>query len=148
MYLLLNSTVRPLIHLVKGAVRTGVYVGVSFSAVFTAWLLIANRVLVPETLAVWRNVAATCLLGVIAAIPVVRYLRSPSEMVLSSMLAWGIFALTYGGLCLEFSQLNQYYSVSQIFVLGAVVYLLFATLAWVGTIVWRVRAAHSSHPRH
>jgi hypothetical protein len=33
-------------------------------------------------------------------------------------------------------------------VLGAVVYLLGATISWIGTIIWRVRAADISHPHH
>jgi hypothetical protein len=127
--------------------RTGVYVGVSLSVVFTAWLLAANRLPAFERLAVPRNIAAACLLGAIATIPVLRFFRAPSEMWLSSVVAWGIFTLTYGTLCLEFPMLDQYYSTFHVFVLGAVVYLLLATLSWIGTIVWRVRA-HSSQARH
>jgi len=130
------------------AVRTGVYVGLAFSFVFTAWLLVANRVPAFDGLAVPRNIIAACLLGLIACIPVLRFFRLPAEMLLSSVIAWGIFTLTYGSLCLKFSLLDQHYSTVEVFVLGAVVYLLLATLSWIGTIIWRVRAAHSSHPRH
>jgi len=31
------------------------------------------------------------------------------------------------------------------FVLGAVAYLLFATLSWIGMIVWRARASQGTH---
>jgi len=130
----------------SAAVRIGVCAGVSLSLVFTAWLVIANRVPFLEPLAVARNFVATSLLLALASIPVFRFLRSPAEMLLSSVLAWGILTLTYGALCLQFSLLDQYYSTTEIFVLGMVVYLLFATLSWIGTIIWRVRA--SSHPRH
>jgi len=128
------------------AVRTGVYAGVSLSIIFTAWLVIANRVPFLEPVAVVRNFVATSLLLLVASVPVLRFLRSPAEMLLSSVLAWGILTLTYGSLCLEFSLLDQYYSTFEIFVLGMVVYLLVATLCWIGTIIWRVRT--SSHPRH
>jgi hypothetical protein len=138
-----------LVSLFRGAaVRTGLYTGVSLSLVFTSWLVIANRMPFLEPLAVTRNVAATILLTMIACIPVVRFFRSPSELLLSSMLAWGMFTLVYGSLCIKFTLLDQYYSTLQIFVLGAVIYLLLATLFWIGTIIWRVRATHSSHPRH
>ena len=130
----------------SAAVRTGVYAGVCLSLIFTAWLVIANRIPFLEPLAVVRNFIATSLLLAVASIPVFRFLRSPAEMLLSSVLAWGILTLTYGALCLEFSLLDQYYSTTEIFVLGMVVYLLLATLCWIGTIIWRVRA--SSHPRH
>jgi hypothetical protein len=130
----------------SAAVRTGVYSGVSLSLIFTAWLVLANRAPFLEPLAVVRNFVATSVLLAVASIPVFRFLRSPAEMLLSSILAWGILTLTYAALCLEFSLLDQYYSTTEIFVLGMVVYLLLATLCWIGTIIWRVRA--SSHPRH
>ena len=129
-------------------VRTGLYVGVSLSVIFTAWLFVANRMPMLESLAVPRNITAACFLALFASLPILRFFRSPSEMLLSSMLGWGLFTLTYGGLCLKFPMLDQYYSTFQVFVMGAIVYLLLATLAWIGTIIWRVRATHSSHPRH
>ena len=132
----------------SAAVRTGVYVGVSLSVIFTAWLFVANRMPLLESLAVPRNITAACFLALFACLPVFRFFRSPTEMLLSSMLGWGLFALTYGVLCLKFTMLAQYYSTFQVFVLGALVYLLLATLSWIGTIIWRVRATHSSHPRH
>ena len=130
------------------AVRTGVYVGVSLSAVFTAWLYIANRMPLLESLAVPRNITAACFLALFGCLPVFRFFRSPSEMLLSSMLGWGLFTVTYGALCLKFTMLDQYYSTFQVLVMGAIVYLLLATLSWIGTIIWRVRATHSSHPHH
>jgi len=130
----------------SAAVRTGVYSGVFLSLIFALWLVIANRVPFLEPLAVIRNFIATSLLLAVASIPVFRFLRSPAEMLLSSVLAWGILTLAYGVLCLDFSLLDQYYSTTEIFVLGMVVYLLLATLCWIGTIIWRVRA--SSHSRH
>jgi hypothetical protein len=143
-----HCTRRMIAYVLGGvAARTGVYVGVSLSVVFTAWLLIANRLPALEPLAVPRNIVAACLLGAIGGIPVLRFLRAPSEMWLSTVIAWGIFTLTYGILCWQFPMLDQYYSTFEVFVLGAVVYLLLATLSWVGTIVWRVRV-HRSQARH
>jgi hypothetical protein len=136
-------------YLLKGAAtRTGVYVGLFLSFLFTAWLLMANRVPVLEPLAVSRNIVAACLLGAVGSVPVLRFYRAPSELLLSSLIGWGLFTLTYAALCLKFSMLNQYYSTSQVFVLGALLYLLLATLCWIGTIIWRVRATHGSQPRH
>jgi hypothetical protein len=130
------------------AIRTGVYVGLSISFIFATWLVVANRVPLLERFAMPRNVIAASLLVCFGCMPLLRFLRSPAEMLLSSMFGWGIFTLTYGLLCLKFTLLDQYYSTFQVFVLGAVIYLLFVTLSWIGTIIWRVRATHSSHPRH
>ena len=129
-------------------VRTGVFTGLSLSFVFTAWLFVANRMPLLDSLALPRNIVAAALLGLIGGLPVLRFFRSPSELLLSSLLAWGFFSLTYGSLCLKFAMLDQYYSTFQIFVLGSLVYLLLATVSWIGTIIWRVRATDSSQPRH
>lgn len=133
-------------HLFRDApVRVGLYVGVWLSAVFIAWVLIANRAPFLEPLAQQRNVIATVLLALIAAMPVVRFLRSPGELLISGLLAWGALTLAYGILSLKFVLLQEYYSTFHVFVLGAVAYLLFATLSWIGMIVWRAREAHGTH---
>lgn len=133
-------------HLFRNApVRVGSYAGVWLSAVFIAWVLIANRAPFLEPLAQQRNVIATLLLALIAAMPVVRFLRSPGELLISGLLAWGLLTLAYRILSLEFVMLQDYYSTFHVFVLGAVAYLLFATLSWIGMIVWRAREAHGTH---
>ena len=149
MFVAAKFSSHPLRQFLDGAaMRTGVYVGLSISFIFTTWLVVANRVPFLEGFAMPRNVIAASLLVCFGCLPLLRFLRSPVEMLLSSMLAWGIFTLTYGLLCVKFTLLDQYYSTFQVFVLGAVIYLLFATLSWIGTIIWRVRATHSSHSRH
>lgn len=130
------------------ALRTGIYAGVSLSFVFAAWLLIANRAPFLEPLALERNIIATALLALIACIPVLRFYRSPSQMLTSGLLAWSLLALTYRIFCFKFATLEEYYSAFHIFVLGAVSYLVFATVSWIGTIVWRVHATNSSHTHH
>ena len=135
-------------HLAGVGVRTGLYAGVALSLIFTIWLYVANRMPLLESLAVPRNIAAASFLALFGCLPLFRFFRSPSELLLSGLLGWGMFTLTYGTLCLKFTMLDQYYSTFRVFVLGSVIYLLLATLCWIGTIIWRVRATHSSHPRH
>lgn len=126
-------------------VRVGIYTGVCLSLVFTAWILIANRVPFLEPLAQQRNVAATLLLILIAAMPVIRFLRSPADLLLSGLLAWGLLTFTDRILTFFFRLLEEYCSAFHVFVLGAVAYLLFATVSWVGMMVWRARAAQGTH---
>jgi len=128
------------------SVRIGIYAGVALSLVFITWIVIANRMPSLETLATERNVVAAVLLVICAATPVIRFLRSPGELLLSGLLAWGIFTLTYRVLCSIFVLLDDNYSAFHVFVLGAISYLVFATLSWVGTIVWRVRTTNHSQP--
>lgn len=133
-------------HFLRNApVRAGIYTGVCLSLGLTAWILIANRVPFLEPLAQQRNVAATFLLVLIAAMPMVRFLRSPGDLLISGLLAWSLLTLTYRVLTSFFVLLQEYYSAFHVFVLGAVAYLLFATLSWVGIIIWRARAAEHTH---
>lgn len=126
-------------------VRIGVYTGVCLSLALVAWILIANRIPFLEPVAHQRNMLATALLIMIAAMPVVRFLRSPAELLISGLLAWSLLTLTYRVLTFFFALLEEYYSGLHVFVLGAVSYLLFATLSWIGMILWRARAAQGTH---
>lgn len=132
----------------NASVRTGVYIGVCLSLVFLAWILLANRAPFLERFALERNLAAVAVLGLLAAVPILRFLRMPGPLLASSLIAWVIFSLTYRILSMFFPGLAQRYAAMQIFMLGAVVYLIVTTLSWIGTIIWRVRASHESHPNH
>jgi hypothetical protein len=107
------------------AIRIGVYTAVCLAVVFTAWLFVANRVPSLGRLAVGRNAAAAALL-----------------------VAWLLFSSYYRVLCLFFRNLSDWHSTFQVFMFGAVVYMIFATLMWIGGTIWRARAADASHPNH
>ena len=132
----------------NAAVRTGVYVGVGLTLVFTAWLVIANHAPFLDRFALERNIAAAAILGFLAAVPVFRFLRFPGHLLASSLIGWLIFSLCYRVLCLIFSGLSNWHSTFQVFVLGAIVYLIAATLSWIATIIWKAREAHASRPNH
>lgn len=129
------------------ATRTGVYAGLFLSLVFATWLLIANRVPFLEPIAMERNIIASAFLAVLACVPLFRFYRSPLQLLLSGLLAWGLLTLTYRIFCFRFVLLEEYYSAFHVFVLGALSYLIFATISWIGTIIWRVHAT-SSHTHH
>lgn len=138
---------RRLDFLRNSAIRTGVYTGVCLSLVFTAWLVIANQVPVLERFAFERNVAGAGVFVFLAAVPVLRFLRWPGNLLASSMIAWVIFSVVYRILCLIYHALGDWHSTFQIFMVGAVSYMMFTTLSWIGAIVRRVRAAEVSHPK-
>ena len=73
--------------------------------------------------------------------PVLRFLRAPADLLLSGLVAWSLLTLTYRILCLKFDLLAEYHGTFHVFVLGAVTYLVFATLCWLGMMVWRAREA-------
>ncbi len=129
-------------------VRVGIYTGICLSLVFLLWVVLANRVPLLEPLAMWRNIAAVAILVFFATLPMLRFYRSPGELMVSGLVAWMLLSITYRVLCMVFVLLDEKYSAFHVFVLGAVVYLLGATISWIGTIIWRVRAADISHPHH
>jgi len=138
---------RRLQFLRNSAVRTGIYTGVCLALVFSVWLVIANQVPFLERFALERNIAAAAVLCFLATVPVLRFFRMPGNLLASSMLAWTIFSVCYRALCLIYSGLSDKQSPFQVFMEGAVVYMIFTTLSWIGTIIRKVRAAHLSHPQ-
>ena len=140
---------RRLDFLRNAAIRTGVYTGVCLSLVFTAWLVIANQVPFLERFARERNIAAEGVFCFLAAVPVLRFLRFPGNMLASSLIAWMTFTMVYRVLCVFYHQLSSaLLSTFHVFMEGAVVYMIFTTLSWVGTIIRRARAAEATHPKH
>ncbi|HKW60958.1 MAG TPA: hypothetical protein VJN89_00310 [Candidatus Acidoferrum sp.] len=138
---------RRLDFLHNAAIHTGVYTGVCVSLVFTAWLVIANQVPILERFAFERNVAGAGVFVFLAAVPVLRFLRWPGNLLASSMIAWVIFSVVYRILCVIYHNLSDWHSTFQIFMIGAVSYMMFTTLSWIGTIIRRARAAEISHPK-
>ncbi len=140
---------RRLDFLRNAAIRTGVYTGVCLSLVFTAWLVIANQVPFLERFARERNIAAAGVFAFLAAVPILRFLRWPGNLLASSLIAWMIFTLAYRLLCLIYHQLGGVLlSPFHIFMEGAVVYMIFTTLSWIGAIIRKARTGETSHHRH
>jgi hypothetical protein len=136
-------------HVFRNAsVRMGVYVGFVLSVVFSGWVIVANRVPLLDRFALIRNFAAVAVLGLVALIPVLRFWRMPGNLLASSLVAWVLFSLSYRVLCALFVGLAERFSAVQIFVLGAVLYMLLVSLSWIWTIIRRARASHVSHPNH
>lgn len=139
---------RRLLFLRNVPVRVGIYTGICLSLVFLLWLVLANRVPLLEPLAMWRNIAAVVILVFFATLPMLRFYRSPGELMVSGLVAWMLLSITYRVLCMVFVLLDEKYSAFHVFVLGAVVYLVSATLSWIGSMIWRVRATDLSHPHN
>jgi hypothetical protein len=132
----------------NAAIRTGVYVGVCLSLVFTIWLVVANHAPFLERFALERNIAAAVILCFLAAVPIFRFLRLPGHLLASSLIAWLIFSVSYRALCVIFRGLSNRLSTFHVFMLGAVVYMILTTLSWIVATIWRAREAHDSHPNH
>jgi hypothetical protein len=126
-------------------IRAGIYTGVGLSIVFSSWVMVANRVPLLEPFALVRNIAAVAALCLFASLPAVRFYRSPWDMLVSGLTGWAMLSLTYRALCFAFVLLDERYSAFHVFVLGAVIYLICATLSWIGSLIWKARMAGSTH---
>lgn len=132
----------------NAGVRVGVYAGAALAIGFAVWLYVANRVPSLERVALERNLVAALILGLLAATPVLRFLREPGNQLVAGLIAWSILALAYRGICVHFTALAERYTAMQVFTLGAVIYMILATLSWIGTCLWRLRDAQVSHSHH
>src|SRR5260370_28134870 len=97
----------------NAAIRTGVYVGVSLTLVFAAWLVIANHAPFLDRFAMERNITAAAILCFLAAVPIFRFLRLPVHLMASRLLGWMIFSLSYRGLCLMCRGLSNWLGTCQ-----------------------------------
>jgi hypothetical protein len=132
----------------NAAIRIGVYVAVGLALIFTSWVFAANRVPFLDRFALERNIAAAILLCLFALIPILRFLRMPGHLLASGLVAWLIFSLYYRVLCMFFRKLGDWHGTIQVFMFGTVVYLIVATVSWIGGAIWRVREANVSHPNN
>lgn len=130
------------------AVRTGVVVGVGLSLALSAWSYVANSFRIFNHISMERNLAAAAIISFLAFLPVLRFFREPGNLLISSLLAWSIFSLTYRTLSLFYWTLSDWYSTFQVFMIGAVIYLIVATLSWIGTCIWKARASHFPPHHH
>jgi hypothetical protein len=139
---------RLLTALKSAALRTGIYTGGMLSAAMLLWLILANRAPWLERFAWERNVAGAAAVAILALVPLARFLKFPSQLFLSGITAWGIFSLFYRLYCFYFSSLAGRMGAFHLFMLGGVLYLFSATIAWIGTILWSIRVEHAAHTRH
>src|ERR1700730_11102375 len=110
------------------AIRIGVYAAVCLALVFTAWLFLANRFPLLDRLALERNIGAAALLCLFALVPILRFAAMPGHLMASGLIAWLLFSSYYRVLCLFFHRLSGWHSTFQVFMFGAVVYMIFTTL--------------------
>lgn len=132
----------------NSSIRIGIYTGAGLSVIFCVWVIVANRIPVLEPFALARNIAATAALCFFASLPTLRFFRSPGEMLASGLVGWTMLSVTYRVLSAVFVLLPDRYSAFHVFVLGAVIYLICATVSWIGTIIWRARMADGTHTHH
>lgn len=113
------------------AVNLGLLLGVCFSGVGLAWLLLANRVPYLDQFASERNLALAVAFILLGLVPTCRYVKSPGRSFLSGITAWVILTAVYSVTELDFPGLAMRLSAFHLFILGCMVFGLLAALAWV-----------------
>ena len=113
----------------------GVLLGVCFSGVGLAWLLLANRVPHLDKFALQRNLALAIAFGLLGLVPTCRFMKSPVRSFLSAITAWGILTAAYSVTELGFPRLATRLSAFHLFILGCVLFGLLAAFAWVMNLV-------------
>ena len=113
------------------AFSLGIVLGVCFSGIGLAWLLLANRVPLLDRFASERNLGLAVAFVLLGLVPSCRFVKSPGRSFLSGVTAWAILTVIYSVTELAFPRLATRLSAFHFFVLGCMVFGLVAAFAWV-----------------
>ncbi len=123
----------------------GSAVGICLAATAVAWVLIANREPTLERFAADRNLAAALALGALMLVPLLSFLKSPARIFLSGIIAWMILVIAYASMGRTFPQLDERLGAFHLFMMGAIVFGVMASVAWVAHMIFLTRH-HHHHP--
>lgn len=125
----------------------GILLGICFSGVGLAWLLLANREPHLDQFASERNLALAIVFGLLGLVPACRFMRSPGRSFLSGITAWTIVTAMYFLAELAFPRLATRLSAFHLFALGCVVFGFLAALAWVMNLAMMLREIQHRNSR-
>ncbi len=125
------------------AFHVGVFLGIGFSVVGLAWLLLANRVPHLDQFAGERNLALAVAFSLLGSVPTCRFMKSPVRNFLSGVTGWAILTAIYSVAEVVFPRLATRLSAFHLFVLGCVLFGLLAVMAWVVNLVIVFRRART-----
>ena len=117
------------------ALSLGIFLGVCFSGIGLAWLLLANRVPDLDQFAAERNLALAVTFALLGIIPTCRFIKSPGRSFLCGVTGWAMLTAIYSVAELVFPRLATRLSAFHLFVLGCMLFGLLAVLAWVVNLV-------------
>lgn len=116
----------------RSVLRTGVLTGVLLSLTLGLALLMANRMPRLEALALVRDILSAAIFGLVMLIPLGRFWRSPIQLFISSMVAWGLLVLAYVGMGNIFGNLYaRARTPGVVLAYGAALYGLLSVASWV-----------------
>lgn len=113
------------------AFSMGIILGVCFSGIGLAWLLLANRVPYLDPFAGERNLALALAFALLGIVPTCRFMKFPGRSFLCGVTGWAILTAIYSVAEVVFPRLSTRLSAFHLFVLGCVLFGLLAVMAWV-----------------
>jgi hypothetical protein len=125
------------------AFSVGIFLGVCFSGIGLAWLLLANRVPYLDPFAGERNLALAVAFALLGIVPTCRFMKSPGRNFLSGVTGWAILTAIYSVAELVFPRLSTRLSAFHLFILGCMLFGLLAVMAWVVNLVIVFRRART-----
>lgn len=138
---------RWLAWLASEAFRIGTLTGVYLSLVLVGWLVIANHVSASADFAGPRNATAVALGALLILIPIGRFLRQPSQLFASGLVAWVLLSFTYFTLGFFYLRLHLRMQPFHLFMLGMALYGGVAVVAWVASMLSAARTQPIAAPR-
>ena len=121
------------------AFSLGIFLGVCFSGIGLAWLLVANRVPDLDQFAAERNLALAVTFALLGIIPTCRFMKSPGRSFLCGVTGWAMLTAIYSVAEVVLPRLATRLSAFHLFVLGCMLFGLLAALAWVVNLVLMFR---------
>jgi hypothetical protein len=142
-----GAPLSPAVRTPHPAIWTGVYTGALLTVVMLAALVAANRIPTLERYAFERNAACYSVFVLLMLVPVCRFLNSPVQMFIASMIGWVIFLAAYNFAGFYFHNLFIVLRTPfQALIEGAIIYGVFAAACWVISMIAHARL-HPILPR-
>ena len=122
--------------------KLGALVGVSLAATGAAWVLIANDAPSLQRFAWVRDLTASLAFGALMLVPLFSFVKAPARIFLSGIIAWVVFTTAYGAMEVSFPQPEDRLGAFHLFMVGAVIFGLMASVAWVALMIFLARQHH------
>jgi hypothetical protein len=122
--------------------KEGALLGVCMAATGAAWVLVANNAPSLERFAWARDLTAALAFGALMLVPLFSFPKAPARIFLAGIIAWTVLTIAYGAMESSFPQPEDRLGAFHLFTIGAVIFGLMASVAWVTLLIFLARQHH------